>query len=200
MPSIAVSATQQTGASISAGTAAGTLRPQKRTFSLTGIMATAIMPGDVVGLWGSNDGGTTFQPLRAGNNQPVQLNFNNPEVVLDGDACTHYATQRLSVGTGSTLSAVGFNGEAASQPRLQAGTVTLVAGTATVSGVTLTTSSTIQLTMRDPGAGVLTTFIDLDAPVASRNVAAGTFVINAIDNAKATLATAIPTVDWAVIG
>src|SRR5574342_1246844 len=99
MPTIAVSATVQSGNQISAGTAAGPLKPQKRTFSLTGLMLSAIVAGDVVGLWGSNDGGATFQPLRQGNNQPVQLSLGNPEVVID-DCCTHYATQRLSVGTG----------------------------------------------------------------------------------------------------
>lgn len=199
MPSIAVSATIQSGNQISAGTAAGPLKPQKRTFSLTGLMLSAIVAGDVVGLWGSNDGGTSFQPLRAGNNQPVQLSLGNPEVVID-DCCTHYATQRLSVGTGSTLAAVGFNGEPAQNPLVQRGTTTLVAGSATVTGVTLTTSSSILLSMRDPGGGAITGLGALDAPVATRNVAAGSFVINAIDDAKALIGTAISTVDWAVIG
>ena len=107
--SIAVSATVQTAPPTS-GTSATSLRPAGRTFSLTGVLGTAIVKGDVVALWGSNDGGATFQPLRQSNNAPVQLNYYNPEVVID-DACDTYATQRLAVGPGSALAAVGFNGE-----------------------------------------------------------------------------------------
>ncbi len=88
----------------------------------------------------------------------------------------------------------------AGTPRIQKGTTLLVAGTKTITGVTLTANSVIQLTMKDPGAGVLTTFIALDAPAASRNTGTGQFVINAIDNAKAVLATAAPTVDYLIIG
>lgn len=84
--------------------------------------------------------------------------------------------------------------------RVQAGTSTLVAGTKTITGVALTANSTIQLSMRDPGTGALTTFIALDAPVASRNSTTGQFVVNAIDNAKATLTTAICTFDWMIVG
>lgn len=197
MPSIVVSASVQSAPG--AGTAAGTIKPQKRTFSLSGVMGTGIIPGDSIALWGSNDGGATYQPLRQGSNQQVQLNFYNPEIVID-DACTHYAAQRLSVGTGSTLVGCGFNGEAAQNPLVQRGTTTLVAGSATVTGVTLTTSSSILLSMRDPGAGAITGLGALDAPVATRNVGAGSFVINAIDDAKALIGTAISTVDWAVIG
>lgn len=85
-------------------------------------------------------------------------------------------------------------------PRIQRGTTTLVTGTKTVTGVVLTATSRIQLTMKDPGAGALTTFIGLDAPAAGRNTGTGEFVINAIDNAKAVLATAIPTVDYLIVG
>lgn len=88
----------------------------------------------------------------------------------------------------------------AGTPRIQKGTTTLITGTKTVTGVTLTAGSSIQLTMRDPGAGALTTFIALDAPVASRNTSTGQFVINAIDNAKAVLATAVCTVDYTIVG
>jgi hypothetical protein len=87
------------------------------------------------------------------------------------------------------------------QPRIQSGTNTLAAGTKQITGVVLTATSRIFLAMKDPGAGVLTTFVELDAPVASRVVGtAGTFVVNAIDNAKATLATAVCTFDWLIIG
>src|SRR5512147_2000805 len=109
MSSISVSASVQV-APPSTGTSAAGIRPEKRTFSLTGVMGTGIVRGDVVALWGSNDGGTTYQPLRQ-NGQQVLLNFSSPEIVID-DACDHYGTQRLAVGTGSTLAAVGFNGEA----------------------------------------------------------------------------------------
>ncbi|MCC6559639.1 MAG: hypothetical protein IT372_42525 [Polyangiaceae bacterium] len=84
--------------------------------------------------------------------------------------------------------------------RRQTGTATLAAGTVTVSGVELTASSRIQLTMKDPGAGAITSFAALHAPDADRNVGAGTFVVNAIDDAKATIATAVCTFDWEVIG
>lgn len=82
--------------------------------------------------------------------------------------------------------------------RVQSGTTTLVAGTKTVTGVVLGTNSRIILTMKDPGAGALTTFIALDAPAGSRTTSQ--FVINAIDNAKAVLATAVCTVDWLIVG
>lgn len=85
-------------------------------------------------------------------------------------------------------------------PNIQKGTGTLVTGTLTVTGVKLTAGSIISLTMRDPGAGALTTFIALDAPVASRNTGTGQFVVNAIDNAKAVLATAVSTFDWTITG
>jgi len=85
-------------------------------------------------------------------------------------------------------------------PLRQTGTTTLVAGTKTVTGVVLTANSRILLSMKDPGAGAITAFAALDAPAANRNVGAGTFVINAIDNAKATIATAVCTVDYEIIG
>lgn len=86
-------------------------------------------------------------------------------------------------------------------PTIQSGTTTLVAGTKTINGVAITAASRILLSMKDPGAGALTTFIALDAPVGGRTVgAAGSFIINAIDNAKATLVTAVCTVDYLIIG
>lgn len=84
--------------------------------------------------------------------------------------------------------------------RRQSGTATLAAGTVTISGVALTANSRIQLTMKDFGAGAITGFATLHAPSADRNVGAGTFVVNAIDDAKATIATAVCTFDWEVIG
>lgn len=83
---------------------------------------------------------------------------------------------------------------------LQAGTATLAAGTVTVTGVTLTANSRIILTMKDPGAGAITGFADLDAPAANRNTSTGQFVVNAIDASKATIATAVCTFDWLIVG
>ena len=79
------------------------------------------------------------------------------------------------------------------------GTATLVAGTVTIAGVPLTANSRILVTMRDPGAGAITGFAAFSVPVASRNVGAGTFVINAIDDAKAVIVTATCTVDWQLV-
>ena len=81
----------------------------------------------------------------------------------------------------------------------QAGTGTLASGTVTINA-TLTANSRILVTMKDPGAGAITGFAGFDTPVASRNVGAGTFVVNAIDDSKATLATAVCTFDWLVVG
>lgn len=83
---------------------------------------------------------------------------------------------------------------------LQAGTGTLAAGTLTVTGVVLTANSRILLSMKDPGAGAITGFADLDAPVATRNTSTGQFVVNAIDDSKATIATAVCTFDWLIVG
>lgn len=85
-------------------------------------------------------------------------------------------------------------------PRVQKGTTTLIAGTKTITGVVLTADSAILLTMRDPGAGAITNFAALDAPAASRNAGTGQFVINAIDNAKAVIGTAVCTVDYLIVG
>lgn len=90
--------------------------------------------------------------------------------------------------------------DASGVPNIQSGTATLAAGTVTINNVVLTAASRILLTMKDPGAGAITGFANLDAPAASRNVGAGTFVVNAIDTAKATIATAVCTFDWAIIG
>lgn len=85
-------------------------------------------------------------------------------------------------------------------PPIQRGTSTLVAGTKTITGVKLTANSQIFVTMKDPGAGVLTSFAGFAVPAASRNVGTGQFVINAIDDTKATLATAVCTFDYVIIG
>ncbi len=85
-------------------------------------------------------------------------------------------------------------------PRIQRGTTTLIAGTKSVTGNILTSTSRIFLQMKDPGAGAITGFASLDAPAADRNTGTGAFVINAIDDAKATIATAVCTVEYLIIG
>lgn len=85
-------------------------------------------------------------------------------------------------------------------PPIQTGTTTLITGTKTVTGVTLTAGSRIFMSMKDPGAGAITGFGSFDAPAASRNTGTGQFVINAIDDAKAVIGTAVCTVDWMIVG
>lgn len=85
-------------------------------------------------------------------------------------------------------------------PSIQSGTTTLITGTKTVTGVTLTATSRILLTMKDPGAGAITGLGALDAPAGSRNTGTGQFVINAIDDSKAVIGTAVCTVDWLIVG
>lgn len=85
-------------------------------------------------------------------------------------------------------------------PAIQKGTSTLIAGTKTVTGVTLTSSSRIFVTMKDPGAGAITALAALDVPAGTRNTSTGQFVVNAIDDAKAVLTTAVSTFDWLIVG
>lgn len=89
---------------------------------------------------------------------------------------------------------------AAGTPRIQKGTSTLIAGTKTVTGVSLTSTSVILLTMRDPGAGAITGLGAFDAPVASRNTSTGQFVVNAIDDSKALISSAVCTFDYVIVG
>jgi len=85
-------------------------------------------------------------------------------------------------------------------PTVQAGTGTLAAGTAVIAA-TITATSRIVVTMKDPGAGAITGFADFDVPAGTRVVGApGSFTVNAIDDAKALIATAVCTFDWVVIG
>lgn len=82
---------------------------------------------------------------------------------------------------------------------VQGGTDTLSSGTVTISTATITANSRIQITMKDPGAGAITGFAAFDVPVGTRTPGTpGSFVVNAIDDAKATIATAACTFDWAV--
>lgn len=89
-------------------------------------------------------------------------------------------------------------------PTVQSGTATLVAGTLAITAARISATSRIFVTMKDPGAGAITGMAGLDVPVGSRVVgepgAGGSFTVNAIDDAKATIATAVCTFDWLVIG
>jgi|SRR6185295_2308313 len=90
-----------------------------------------------------------------------------------------------------------------SVPNIQTGTSTLVSGTKTITGVTLTSTSRITATMKDPGSGAITGFAALDIPVGSRTAGAagtGSFVVNAIDDSKAVITTAVSTFDWQIVG
>lgn len=81
---------------------------------------------------------------------------------------------------------------------MQAGTGTLVAGTATIAA-NITALSRITVSMKDPGAGAITGFAGFKVPAAARVVGApGSFDVTAIDDAKATIATAVCTFDWMV--
>ena len=76
------------------------------------------------------------------------------------------------------------------RPTIQAGRVTLVSGTVTVSNVRITAASTIVLTSVTPGG----TAGFLSAPVATRSLTGDKFVVNSSTNADTT------TVDYLIIG
>lgn len=76
----------------------------------------------------------------------------------------------------------------------RAGTATLVAGTVTVSTTAVTAGSRILATVNTPGGA--TQGVKLAVPTRSAGVS---FVINAVDNTGATVATDVSTVDWIVV-
>lgn len=81
---------------------------------------------------------------------------------------------------------------------IQAGTATLVAGVALLVPATITATSRVVVTMTDPGAGAITGFAGFK--VTNQVVGApGSFDITAIDDAKATIITAVCVVAWHVI-
>lgn len=82
---------------------------------------------------------------------------------------------------------------------VQGGTATLINGTITVSSATITASSRVMVTMTDPGAGAITGFAAFEVTNKVPG-APGSFDITAIDDAKATIATAVCVVDWLVVG
>jgi len=81
----------------------------------------------------------------------------------------------------------------------RSGVTTLVAGVASVLNVPLSANSRIHLQIRDIGTGAMTGFVALIAPVSSRNITLGSFVIQAIDGAKAVITTAVCVVEWEVV-
>lgn len=124
----------------------------------------------------------------------------SPAGVFLGLDPTNSARALVWVGPTAAALAACLARDALTDTSEQSGTGTLSSGTLSIATATITSSSKILVSMRDPGAGALTTFIGLDVPVGTRvNGAPGTFVVNAIDNAKATLATAVCTFDWFVI-
>lgn len=89
---------------------------------------------------------------------------------------------------------------AAGASSITSGTSTLVAGTKVVTAP-ITANSVVLVSMRDPGAGAIPAFAALDVPVGTRvNGVAGSFTVNAIDNTKALIASAICTFDYVIIG
>jgi hypothetical protein len=141
-----------------------------------------------------NDGGAPI----------VVANREGPCSILDDQTATLFTQSK---GVGAVVYDV-ISGEgvwiqmpsSGTTPGLQSGTVSLVAGTATVTGVVLTSTSRILVSIKDAGAGAITAFADLEVPSASRNVGAGSFVINAINASKAVINTATPDVDYLIVG
>lgn len=83
-------------------------------------------------------------------------------------------------------------------PRIQFGSTTLIAGTKTVTGVTLSANSKIIVSLKDAGAGAITGFAAFDSPAASRT--STQFVIDALNDSKAVITTAVCVVDYLIVG
>lgn len=115
----------------------------------------------------------------------VNVGASNPAVIITARALTATSLLILSV------AAMGNQTSAAQ------GVATLVNGSATVAPGPFSATAVILVTMRDPGAGAITDMAGFDVPVATRNPA-GTFQVNAINGAKAVIATAVCTFDWVV--
>jgi hypothetical protein len=85
---------------------------------------------------------------------------------------------------------------------VQAGTVTLVAGTKTVNtGITITSSSKVFVSLNTPGGG--TQGVKYKVPDASLVVGGpgtGTFIVTGVDNAGATVATDVSTINYLIVG
>jgi len=120
------------------------------------------------------------------------------------DANEHDGSPQLAVyfdwETMVLLSDIAALQSSAAALNVQGGTGTLVAGVATITA-TITATSTIVVSIRDPGAGAITGMVGFSVPVADRTVGApGAFKVYAIDDSKATIASAACTFDWHVIG
>lgn len=87
------------------------------------------------------------------------------------------------------------------QGGLQSGTTTLNAGSSPAIPATISATSRILVTMKNPGGGAITGLGAFDTGSARVNGLNGTgsFVIRAIDDAKAVIGTAVCDVDWFVI-
>ena len=82
----------------------------------------------------------------------------------------------------------------------QSGSAVLVAGTVTVSGVTLTANSVILMSRKTQG-GTITSTVGYEAPSGSRGSGNGaTFVINAVVAAGTVAASDTSTIDWLIVG
>lgn len=82
---------------------------------------------------------------------------------------------------------------------VQGGTATLIGGTLAIATANITANSRVLINMKDFGAGAITGLAALAVPDATRVVGApGSFTVNAVDDAKALIVTAVCTFDWFV--
>lgn len=104
----------------------------------------------------------------------------------------------IPLGTSASTVTVGNDARLVQPSGMQVGTATLTAGTVTISSVTITASSRILVTYKTPGG---TTGTNLAVPSGSRTVGAGSgsFVVNAVDTAGATVNTDTSTFDWMIM-
>jgi hypothetical protein len=184
----------------------------------TGLSSAAVAVGGVIDNTGGADGAISaeiefFEPfyifllVNDTVSAVVVADRGSECYILDDQTATHAASGNGPAGLVYDVTTEGVWVQVWTGPSIpstfQAGTATLVAGTVTVTGVNLTAASRILVTMKDPGAGAIAAFAALDVPNGTRVVGApgtGQFAVNAIDNTKATIATAVCTFDWCVIG
>jgi hypothetical protein len=84
----------------------------------------------------------------------------------------------------------------------QSGSATLVAGTVTVTGVTLTANSVVTFSRKTQG-GTVSSTVGYEAPSASRTAGGtftGSFVLNAVVAAGTVNAADTSVIDWFVVG
>lgn len=139
---------------------------------------------------------------------PSVLKVNGAAVPVAGSLTTGNAAYASgsSALTYSALNLAGGSGWVANKlplanTTMQSGTGTLGTGGTVTIAATITASSRIKVTMKDPGAGAITGFAALTVPVAARVVGApGSFDVTAIDDSKAAISAARCTFDWFVEG